>query len=307
MVIIDRNAGQLANRTFLFAFFIANARQYGYSLYNPTFAEYAPLFPELAGGRVPGLPIRTRLSANRRIEAIARRNLARIQYRCTRLGWFGRWAETLNISGYDHVDKEFDLTAPAFRAKARHKLLFVQGWGFRDHENLPRHAALVRKIFTPHPLHCRRIDQLLSTMRERCDVVVGVHVRRGDYRKFFRGAYFFEWEDYERYMRRIENELADRRVGFLVCSNEAVPPAVVERGDVTPGYGDMLEDLYALARCDYLLAPPSTYSMWASFYGAVPLKIVRYPSEPLSMEMFSPIVSLNRFANGQIFGHRTDI
>jgi hypothetical protein len=35
--------------------------------------------------------------------------------------------------------------------------------------------------------------------------------------------------------------------------------------------GSAVEDLYSLARCDYLLGPPSTFSLWASFYGNVPL------------------------------------
>ena len=30
-------------------------------------------------------------------------------------------------------------------------------------------------------------------------------------------------------------------------------------------------DLYALARCDYIMGPPSTYTQWASFYGNAPL------------------------------------
>jgi hypothetical protein len=30
-------------------------------------------------------------------------------------------------------------------------------------------------------------------------------------------------------------------------------------------------DLYALARCDYIMGPPSTYTQWASFYGNRPM------------------------------------
>ncbi|MCS6783545.1 MAG: hypothetical protein NZ482_10320, partial [Gloeomargarita sp. SKYG98] len=37
------------------------------------------------------------------------------------------------------------------------------------------------------------------------------------------------------------------------------------------GTGHIIEDLYGLAECDYLIATPSTYSGWASFYGQVPI------------------------------------
>jgi hypothetical protein len=33
--------------------------------------------------------------------------------------------------------------------------------------------------------------------------------------------------------------------------------------------------MYALAQCDLILGPPSTFSQWASFYGQRPLCIVR--------------------------------
>ena len=35
--------------------------------------------------------------------------------------------------------------------------------------------------------------------------------------------------------------------------------------------GVAVEDLYALAGCDLLIGPPSTFTQWASFYGKVPL------------------------------------
>jgi hypothetical protein len=37
------------------------------------------------------------------------------------------------------------------------------------------------------------------------------------------------------------------------------------------GNNQELEDMYALAGCDYIIGPPSTFSMWASFIGKVPL------------------------------------
>jgi len=44
---------------------------------------------------------------------------------------------------------------------------------------------------------------------------------------------------------------------------------------VTFGTGDLIEDMYAFARCDYLIGPPSTFTLWASFYGCVPLNLIR--------------------------------
>ena len=65
----------------------------------------------------------------------------------------------------------------------------------------------------------------------------------------------------------------------------------------------MIEDVYALSQCDYILGPPSTFSMWASFIGDVPLRIVKYANENITLDQFSPILYQNVFKNGERFHH----
>jgi hypothetical protein len=56
---------------------------------------------------------------------------------------------------------------------------------------------------------------------------------------------------------------------------------------VIPGPGHVVQDMYALARCDYLLGPPSTFTIWSSFYGRVPLCHVESPDQELALASFS--------------------
>ncbi|MDH4129338.1 MAG: hypothetical protein OEV44_11315, partial [Spirochaetota bacterium] len=60
-------------------------------------------------------------------------------------------------------------------------------------------------------------------------------------------------------------------VSFLFCSNEKIDKNLFKEINVNFGTGHLLEDLYSLAECDYIIGPPSTFSSWASFYGNVPL------------------------------------
>jgi hypothetical protein len=62
---------------------------------------------------------------------------------------------------------------------------------------------------------------------------------------------------------------------------------------VTFGPGHQVEDLYALAACDRLLAAPSTFSMWASFYGAVPLYVVPHAAPDFSLADFRVFTHLH--------------
>ncbi len=60
MIVIARSFGQLGNRLFLYGHFIAAAAEYGVTLANPCFAEYAHLFPSTANDlwcRYPVEPI----------------------------------------------------------------------------------------------------------------------------------------------------------------------------------------------------------------------------------------------------------
>jgi len=45
-------------------------------------------------------------------------------------------------------------------------------------------------------------------------------------------------------------------------------------------------DLYALAKCDYILGPLSSYSQWASFYGNKPLYQLTGSQERLERAKF---------------------
>ena len=44
--------------------------------------------------------------------------------------------------------------------------------------------------------------------------------------------------------------------------------------------GTAAEDLHLMSRCEFIIGPPSTFSLWASFMGQVPLCIVRDARQP---------------------------
>jgi len=115
----------------------------------------------------------------------------------------------------------------------------------------------------------------IKPLRDHHDVIVGLHIRAGDYRLY---GGFHGLEMWRMVMEQMVNSFPEKRVGFLIFSDENF------RGEVNDfknfsiyfGTGHVVEDLYALARCDYIIAPPSTYSNWAAFYGKVPIYQVGY-------------------------------
>jgi hypothetical protein len=181
------------------------------------------------------------------------------------------------------IEHEVALGDPAFVSRARNRRLLVgQGFLFRDDDALARHATRVREVFTPQPV-------VLDAARRATEgnLVVGVHRRRGDYRDWHEGRYFYEDDVLARAMTRIEALHPHADVTFLVCSDEPLDTSAFTGQRVRSGPGTPVADLYALAHCDLLTGPPSTFTAWASFWGAVPLATLEEPDQQYAPDSFA--------------------
>ena len=281
MIVIARSYGQLGNRLFVYAHFIAAARAYGVPLANPCFAEYADFFPATAHDLWCRYP---RPSVDSRPPSAGRRKmLAKGIYLTARLlsmaGLTRYPFQVLRIKGEQIYDLGSDEFANASRDD-RH--LLAMGWLFRSESLLRQHADAVRSHFQIAQPHRDRVDRLIASIRRGADVIVGVHIRHGDYATFMNGRYFYSVQQYAAAMQSIAQQLPGKRIAFLVCSNVKVERSDFGDLQVHFGPGHIIEDMYAMAEADLLVGPPSTYTGWASFYGNVPLLEMR-TDEPIKV------------------------
>jgi hypothetical protein len=72
-------------------------------------------------------------------------------------------------------------------------------------------------------------------------------------------------------MKELEALLLPAKVVFLIFSDESIPVAALPENSFLGTEENAVQDMYTLAECDYILGPPSTFSMWASYYGGRPL------------------------------------
>jgi hypothetical protein len=122
--------------------------------------------------------------------------------------------------------------------------------------------------------------------RENSDFLIGVHIRRGDYAQFMTGKYFYDQSQYAEKMLELQNEVPDKKITYVICSNEPIDTHLFENINFIVGKGNAVEDMYALAYCDFIMGPPSTFSSWASFYGNKPLLQMNDINEPISLQSF---------------------
>ena len=184
--------------------------------------------------------------------------------------------------------QKLDLNGEAFLGVLRrHRIVFLQDWFFRNAENVERHGDAIRAFFTPAPEVLARAHEAVARAQQHGDLVVGVHIRRGDYERFKGGRFFYPHAHYAAVLGDVSRAFSDRHMSFLLCSDEPIPLDVFAGHRVSLGPGGVLEDLYAFAACDRLVGPPSTFSKWASFYGRVPLaRIEPIGSTPLDVASF---------------------
>jgi hypothetical protein len=281
-VVIASKSGQLGNRIILFAHFIANAIEYGYELYNPNFDEYRLFFNSTANDDFDGHSIT--VTGETFIDLNKKKISARIGFNALKY-LFSPSCKILKVRRrYELSDKDF------LGLLERKKIIITYGWLFRDRDNFNKYLDILKKFFSPIEIHAKNVDTLIQNCRseqEKNKLLIGVHLRRGDYQTFQGGKYYYENSVYLKYMTQVYRifQQEQKSVAFLLCSNEAISE-VFNQFEVYTGTGHLIEDLYCLAKCDYLMGPNSTYTSWASIYGDVPLCHLQTRDQVLQLSDF---------------------
>ena len=187
-----------------------------------------------------------------------------------------------------------------YKMRLSKKIGFYDGWSLRD-DNIyyPGVKKDIEYIFKPNRDITYPIDQLFNSIKSPGHIIVGIHLRRGDYKSWFGGKYYFEDDVYSQYMQQIVHLYPEKNVSFYFSTNEKLHDSLFRKYDIIEKpLNSAPADLYALSQCDLIIGPPSTFSRWASFIGNVPLCIIYNANMVLTSKHFSPMVGCETFANG---------
>lgn len=193
----------------------------------------------------------------------------------------------LPVVRFDEPDADYQREE---QMMTRRKHIVVEGWFARWYDLFLKYKSEIIDLFTFDETVRRRPDTLLEGLPEG-DIRLGLHIRRGDYRTWHSGRFYYTDEQYIGMVRKFLSLHPGRRVQLLVCGNDreldreafrkALPGVPTTFPDGNPG-----EDLYLLSQCDYLMGPPSTFTLVASMYRDVPLHWIESPEAPLSEASF---------------------
>lgn len=209
-------------------------------------------------------------------EPVLRRLDWRVQHGVQALGRHRRgWqAVTLDVAARETLD----LGSKALRQRVeRQDVTTCAGWRIAGWKLVEKHAATLRDHFRPERAFAARAEAHIADLRRRHGVVIGVLIRRGDYRTWLDGRFYHAHEKYVRWVEQALELHAGQRPAVLIAAAEWPGPGAFGRLPVYPstgnpgGGGHWFEQWVQLSLCDLVISVPSTFAATAAFCGNLPL------------------------------------
>ena len=275
VIVIAPTPRGLGNQLLVFARAIGVAIEHDIPLVNISFNDTAQLFPATRRGIVSRYPPPKTRIAGRRTQVL----VDRLTWRFLQL-----WPESFDVKGVRRVrlewDQWVDLEDEDLLRSAQAGLLIIEGFWLRDRGAFRAQAEPIRRFLRPPEHMGPRADATLAPLRETVDVVVGIHMRQGDYRRLMDGQFHYETEEFVAILEGLTEAWPGKRVGFCLTSDQPQEVETFAPHPVVIGPGGPLQDMVLLSKCDVITGPPSTFSLWASFLGDRPLAVLKTSTPP---------------------------
>jgi hypothetical protein len=274
MIIVYNGYGYYSNRLFQNLHFEAFCLENSIPYINPTFADIADYYIS---------------PSNLGISKMVRLLKPKITKYLIKTGLLGR---TITFK-----DKHSDNVSMLLQ-QAQHDPLqdiYVDGWGFRVHDLTAKYQDLFIAKYTLKEtfyLH-NPIFQLQLSVDRQTTALVGVHVRRGDYRTWQGGQYFFDDQVYIDNMLDLEAKIAAayaKNTVFIIFSNEPINLRKMSPHYPTNSYiseNAWYVDHLLMSQCDFLIGPPSTFTLWASYMGKTKFLHITDKSGVINLDAFT--------------------
>lgn len=277
MIVNELKHGQLCNRLFYIAHLIGCSVETGHTVIDYSLDEYSKYFKGTHKQSIFSYPKQYEI-------------LTHYTFRKYSLPLFVFVKNKLSKNSnfiLDHNKPEYqNSTEKYFERIKKSNFLICSDWVNTEFLALEKYKSEIKAIFEPKEEYLKRIDLTINEAKKSSDLLIGIHMRRGDYKEFTGGRYYYSDADYYTLMKAMEGIFATKRITFYLCSNEPINKSNFSDFKIQLGNNHIIEDLYCLAKCDYIVGPPSTYSGWASYYGDVPLlSVTKIDTSKLSIKL----------------------
>ena len=197
------------------------------------------------------------------------------------------------------LDEPTDVTPDVLAELKRHRMVAIDGWQFRFPELFMKYRTEIKDMFAFKSLVLNKIKSFLEehAKADGADVRLAVHIRRGDYKVWMGGKYFFNDDVYIEHIRQFLDNFPVKKVSVFICTNDrnlnvnCYREALGLKSIYCPK-GNEAEDLCLLSQCDYIIGVKSTFSLMAAFYNNRPIYWIMDKNAPLQLSNFSSFEKL---------------
>lgn len=148
--------------------------------------------------------------------------------------------------------------------------IFCDWLSFLDLDIFRKHLPEIREYFYFKTEIVNKCLKKIKNAKRENSRLVGVHIRRGDYKEYLNGRWYYSDLEYIKWMKKLKSKCDN--VVFFIASNESIDEELYNSNGLNIIHFDntAVEDVCMLSLCDYIMGPPSTFSMWASILGNNP-------------------------------------
>ncbi|KKQ61471.1 MAG: hypothetical protein US81_C0006G0027 [Parcubacteria group bacterium GW2011_GWE2_38_18] len=264
IIILWHNGGRLANQLWLYINLFSYAIEKDIEIKNPSFYEYARYFKNekqtFASFLSYFLP--------RKIIKLIYLGYAKISLKINNKNSISADALTLlppSTEKYPDIFKKLET--------GEINSLYTWGWLFRNPEGIKKHHQKIIEHFKPKDTYLIKAEKHLDSLKN-FKHIVGVHIRQGDYKTINDDTFtFFQEEEVNifliEYLRYFN--LTDKETCFVIVSDGEISlKKFNEKLNIRNFKGNLVEDLFLLAKTDIILGSNSSYGQFAAYYGNIP-------------------------------------
>lgn len=181
------------------------------------------------------------------------------------------------------------------------KMGFVNGWNTRGMYTINKNFEMIQELFVPNVNIREEVEKVLNPYKGSNKLLIGLHIRRGDYKKWYGGRYFLSNDIIRYIIIRMVSLFPEKHVSFFISTNE--PECISQFSEfrtICIDNASPAHDLYGLSLCDYIIGPISSFSKWASFIGRVPVLFFSKEKANFTHKDFAIVVNNDYFDNNKL-------
>lgn len=150
---------------------------------------------------------------------------------------------------------------------------FVRGWDYRVNKLTEKYyekLKLIYKFKNNNEYKRFNFEKNYLELRKKNRYIVVFHIRKGDYKKWNDGKFFFDDKFYKKAIYKLRKELINENKDpyIIGISDEKIN---LKLGLDLFHKGSWRDDQILLQNCDLILGPPSTFTLWSSYISKIPL------------------------------------